>query len=218
MSSDVRTAWNTYLSQEMIAGPLVRVRTGPIRMVLDVGCGPESIGRTRFPQGTVLVSTDVREYPPVGVVCTALALPFRDEAFDLVLCLRVLQHLRDDEAALRELFRITRRGGAVILAIGNRRSWTLIEGRMTNPHWRSRIPYDYYHPYDAQEITRKLADVGFEEVDVCSVLFVPEAINRLPHPLVRAVLRSAAAMDRFASSLPGLRMAGTNLVAWGRRP
>ena len=217
MSSNSRTAWNTYLAQEMIADPLARVRMGPIRTVLDVGCGPESIGMSRFPRGTVLVSTDVREYPSVGVVCTALALPFRDETFDLVLCLRVLQHLRDDGATLRELYRVTRRGGAAILAIGNRRSWPLIEGRMTNPRWRARIPYDYYHPYDAREITRKLVDVGFEAVDVRSALYVPEAINRLPPSMVRAVLRPAAAMDRVAGSLPGLRMAGTNLVAWGRK-
>jgi len=73
VSSNSRTAWNTYLAQEMIADPLARVRMGPIRTVLDVGCGPESIGMSRFPRGTVLVSTDVREYPSVGVVCTALA-------------------------------------------------------------------------------------------------------------------------------------------------
>ena len=39
----------------------------------------------------------------------ALRLPFRDEAFDLVVCVEVLEHLQDPAAGLRELARVSSR-------------------------------------------------------------------------------------------------------------
>ena len=39
----------------------------------------------------------------------ALRLPFRDQAFDLVVCVEVLEHLQDPVAGLRELVRVTSR-------------------------------------------------------------------------------------------------------------
>jgi SAM-dependent methyltransferase len=42
------------------------------------------------------------------------AIPAADESFDLVLCNHVLEHVPDDLAAMRELRRVLRRGGAAI--------------------------------------------------------------------------------------------------------
>jgi SAM-dependent methyltransferase len=218
VSSDVRAAWNAYLAREMIGEPLALVDTRPMRVVLDVGSGPESISSSQFQRDTICLSIDVRRSPTVNVLSSALALPFRNEAFDVVLCLRVLQHLRDDARALREMFRVTRKKGVAVIAIGNLRSWTLIKARMANPKWRARIPYAYYHLYDSREIVQKMAEAGFEEVGVRGAIYVPDAINRLPPPFVRAILQHAAVLDHVAGLLPGIRMAGTNLIAWGRKP
>lgn len=44
-------------------------------------------------------------------------LPFEAACFDLVTCLDVLEHVSDDRAALRELWRVARGGGRLLVAV-----------------------------------------------------------------------------------------------------
>jgi ubiquinone/menaquinone biosynthesis C-methylase UbiE len=44
-----------------------------------------------------------------------LELPYPDQAFTHVVCLSVLEHLTDLGTAMRELVRVTRRGGTIVL-------------------------------------------------------------------------------------------------------
>jgi ubiquinone/menaquinone biosynthesis C-methylase UbiE len=46
-------------------------------------------------------------------------LPFPDASFDLVLCIGVLGYLIDDERAVRELVRVTKPGGSVVVNVTN---------------------------------------------------------------------------------------------------
>ena len=48
------------------------------------------------------------------------ALPFGDASFEAVVCSWVLQHLRDPEQVLRELTRVLRPGGRLLLAVPQR--------------------------------------------------------------------------------------------------
>jgi SAM-dependent methyltransferase len=55
------------------------------------------------------------------VVGDGLHLPYQDEAFDKVVLSEVLEHVPDDAAALREVTRVTRRGGIVAISVPHRR-------------------------------------------------------------------------------------------------
>lgn len=93
--------------------------------VLDIGCG------------TGLVLEALRAYGhPVGIDFSRLAmaycvkrgierlvcgrvetLPFGDGTFDLLLALDLLEHIDDDAALLRELWRVCRPGGRLLISV-----------------------------------------------------------------------------------------------------
>lgn len=85
--------------------------------VLDVGAGACDIGDRLADDGARVVALDLNPrglglvrhaWPVVG---DALDLPFRDEAFDVVMASLFFHHLSDDECVtvLRQMFRVARR-------------------------------------------------------------------------------------------------------------
>lgn len=48
------------------------------------------------------------------------ALPFPDNTFDFVICSEVLEHLADDSAGLREMHRVLRPGGTLMVSVPDR--------------------------------------------------------------------------------------------------
>jgi SAM-dependent methyltransferase len=57
---------------------------------------------------------------------TAEALPFADGAFDLVHCFSVIEHVDSVTGTIREMVRVTRRGGAIYVHTPN--AWSFYEG------------------------------------------------------------------------------------------
>jgi len=51
------------------------------------------------------------------------ALPFGDAEFDVVLCSQVIEHVLDADAAVRELARVLRPGGALVISTDNERNY-----------------------------------------------------------------------------------------------
>jgi SAM-dependent methyltransferase len=106
----------------------------PGERVLDVACGTGVVARRAAqhvdPTGKVIgldlhadmlaVARSLPEVPGVSIewqVGNALALPFSDETFDVVLCQQGLQFFSDRPAALREMHRVLLPGGRVVLSV-----------------------------------------------------------------------------------------------------
>ena len=47
----------------------------------------------------------------------ALKIPFQDEAFDIVICSEVLEHIPDHKGAVREALRVVRSGGILVVSV-----------------------------------------------------------------------------------------------------
>lgn len=104
----------------------VLVAASPVRLagarVIDAGAGAGAAGRAALAAGaSAVVAVDVavgmlagpagRTTPVAGDL---VALPFTAGAFDAAVAAFSLNHLPDPAAGLREMARVTRRGGAVL--------------------------------------------------------------------------------------------------------
>jgi len=88
------------------------------RRVLDLGCGLGGYTEALRERGARVVSADLSPavlagLPPLSprVCADALALPFADDAFDLVFCASLIEHVPDGSVLLREAWRVVRPGG-----------------------------------------------------------------------------------------------------------
>ena len=144
--------------------------------VLDIGCNT-GYGTVRFmPVARRVVGVDVSPGAieaalqrasngrPEFVLTSGFELPFPDHSFDLVTSFQVLEHVPDSLAYLREIARVTRPGGTVILATPN--AAIRLDPGMT-PWNRFHV-----HEYIATELRDLLGEV-FPEVRVRGMFGTP---------------------------------------------
>ncbi|ERR1022692_3930614 len=93
--------------------------------ILDAGCGSGrnmvELARRGAVTGVELSGTSVRlaRERETGEVVegSVMDMPFDDASFDLTVSLDVIEHLEDDVGALRELRRVTKPGGALLVTV-----------------------------------------------------------------------------------------------------
>ena len=122
-----------YTNETEIQPLLDLIKDARGKKILDVGCGT---GRhlARFHADNELYGIDgsdemlviAQKTNPKANLKRALAeeLPFDSNTFDFVYSIRVLQHLRNQEQAIREMIRVTKPGGKIIVV--NYNSWSLL--------------------------------------------------------------------------------------------
>lgn len=135
------------------------VTRNPSLKILDIGCGTganlEMLSQFGNAEG-VDVSDDALEFcRQKGLtVQKALAetLPHSDETFDITTALDVIEHLDDDIAGLKEMFRVTKKGGyAVVFVPAFMWLWGVQDDIS---HHRIR--------YTKKQITERLEKAGFK--------------------------------------------------------
>lgn len=112
----------------VLASLLDGLGSGDRRRILDVGCGTggnfDFLSRYGKVEGCDYSEEAVHFCRLRGITSVREAsiyhLPYPDASFDLVTCLDVLEHLRLDLPALRELERVLKPGGHLLLTIPGR--------------------------------------------------------------------------------------------------
>ncbi len=149
-----------------------RVRAGhPGRRALNAGAGAGSLTLRLVAEGFDVTSVDAS-----SAFCASLAqrlatapggphdvqvgdlqhLELPDDQFDLVTCGEVLEHLDDDDAGARELFRVARAGGLLVVTVPAgpyRFDWT--------DHWAG-----HRRRYTPEGLREVLIGSGFTDVTV----------------------------------------------------
>ena len=125
----IRAAEDTlwfYLGRRAIVHKLIEAFYGPLAICrhLDIGCGSGGTlyalgGRTALSVGTDVARQALGYSRERGlthlVQGDAMQLGLADGSFDLVTALDVIEHCADDDAALREIFRLLAPGGMCCL-------------------------------------------------------------------------------------------------------
>ena len=119
-------------------------------------------------------TTDLNS-PIVDIKADICNLPFNDNSYDYILCNHVLEHIYDDEKAMKEIFRVLNKNGIAILQVPiDIKSNLTQEGRdIDDKEVRSKLfgQYDHLRMYGL-DYFKKLKKVGFnvKNIDYLSKL------------------------------------------------
>ena len=182
--------------------------------VIDVGCGAGRHSYEAYRRGADVIAFDQNaeelaevdtmlqamgaegEAPESAkaqvVVGDALALPYPDGTFDVVIASEILEHVPDDETAIAELVRVLRPGGSLVVTV---------------PRWLPEkicwLLSDSYHANEGGHIRIYQADELRSKVEACGAIFTGSAhahalhspywwlkcavgVNNNDHPAVKA--------------------------------
>ena len=154
--------------------------------VIDVGCGAGRHSYEAYRRGADVIAFDQNaeelaevdtmlqamgaegEAPESAkaqvVVGDALALPYPDGTFDVVIASEILEHVPDDETAIAELVRVLRPGGSLAVTV---------------PRWLPEkicwLLSDSYHANEGGHIRIYQADELQAKVEACGALFTGSA-------------------------------------------
>lgn len=134
------------------------------------------------------------------------AMPFEDESFDVVTCFEAISHFRNPLAGLREMGRVCRKGGALIISDGN---------NAVNRQIRSKT-LEYWTHFEKGPSGTYTAD-RYHYIDVCYE-DVRRQIIRKRYPSISAKDRDMLAAGTFGMNEGELRRACEEFLTSSRRP
>lgn len=172
---------------------MVRSHVKPSSHVLDLGCGRGGVVELIWRDVELAAGLDpdaasLSEHRAAGMPVirgVGERLPFVDESFDLIVCLWVLEHLRDPASTLREVRRVLRPGGHFIFVTPNMRNPLMLANRIGKalpalqrrlvPRFYGRVEADTFPvQYRANTVDAIRAHAKSSGLDVYDIRVVPD--------------------------------------------
>jgi SAM-dependent methyltransferase len=162
--------------------------------ILDAGAG--ELDKKKYCHGMEYISQDFAKYDGEGdgaglqmgtwdqtkidIISDITCIPVSDESFDAIICIEVLEHLPDPLSAIKELMRILKKGGTLII--------TAPFSSLT--HF---APYHFCTGFNRYWYLEHFNNLGAESVDVINNgnyhALITQELGRLPYTI-----------DHYASS------------------
>lgn len=155
--------------------------------LLDVGCGNSPFRHLLDPATAQYQGVDVEVARAFGyqnpdtVYYDGHVLPFPDAAFDAVLCTEVLEHIPDPAETIREIHRVLKPGGRLILTLP----------------WSARF---HYQPYDYHRYTPSMLQTLFAAFTAPEVKPRGTDLSSIASKIVVAYARNVVALKPRSSA------------------
>ncbi len=161
------------------------LKFGP-KKILDLGCGRGFYCQaiSRLAPEAVVTAVDINnrylkeaQKNMAGrkikfVKASAVNLPFRDNSFDLIIASELLEHIKNDQAVIGEIYRLLKTGGKAVISVPSKNypffwdpaNWFL--EKIIHCHLPSRIWWlggiwaDHVRLYSDEELERKITKGG----------------------------------------------------------
>jgi SAM-dependent methyltransferase len=108
-----------------------------------------------------------------GVVADVRRLPFRDGSFDAIYSMGTIEHFRDPETAVLEMYRVLRPGGRAVVGVPNRWDPFLRPLLAAVLQALGLYGYGYERSFSRRALRQMLEAAGLEVVAETGILFVP---------------------------------------------
>lgn len=169
----------------------------PIHSLLDLGCGDGANFSWLKPYTENLYGSDYnvtrllrarrRNIAQEVVLADVTDYGAKDESFDAIFFNHVLEHIPDDEQALREVFRILKKDGVCILGVPNEGAFWWQMAYKFQPE-SLRIT-DHVHFYTVKSLSKKIKKAGFTIQEIKPIGW------GLPHWTLDSMVRGYKIMD-----------------------
>lgn len=128
--------------------------------VLDLGCGDGAVAHFLQEElGMEVIAADISEQAlkvaqkrglKVKKIDVEQKLPFKDKYFDAVFWGDNVEHLFDPESTLKEIHRVLKKNGRIILSCPNMGYWRyrlhyFVKGRLPDTEWTGNSPWGWSH-------------------------------------------------------------------------
>lgn len=129
--------------------------------VLEIGCGGavyRDLFRPDCYLGTDVFNPHYQDPDDVDVYCSANAVPFKGETFDLVFSQAAIDYMPDLMEVLHETYRVLCPGGRMLVFTYNKRTLERIHRESQNPNYES---HRHYSIFTENELMTWLRQVGY---------------------------------------------------------
>ncbi|MCJ7631552.1 class I SAM-dependent methyltransferase [Candidatus Bathyarchaeota archaeon] len=112
-----------------------------------------------------------------GIVADAASLPFREESFDSILCIDLIEHVKRDRTLLGELHRVMKEGGSMILSTQNSLSLNYLLESLIERYILRKVSWMGWDPthlrFYSMFLLNLLRHEELEPMKICGTYFIP---------------------------------------------